>query len=451
MVSDKKVESQEHSSVKLTITIPADEVRSSYDQLVTKYGKTAQIKGFRKGKVPRSILETKFGEAFRAETLQDLIENGLQEALADVEQRPLPYARPTLLDEDLELDLEKDLTFSVAYDVFPEVTVGTYKGLTITKPQVKITKEDEDRELEDLRQQNALVIEKEAGSVAEGDIATIAFEEIDENDATIEGTRREDVAFTVGQGHNWYHIDTEIVGMAKDETRIIEKSYPEDFEHSELAGQSKRLRVTVTLIKQRDVPELDDEFAQDISDEFETLDDLRSDVRARLEKNAEARVRSRLINQIMEQVVAASPVEVPASMVDTELESSWRNLAQQYRATPEQMEQLLTMQGQTRDQIFEEWRPAAVERLKRSLLVQKMIEAEQIEVSPEDAEEQIKQDATDRKANPEQILEYYKSQGMLDYVQQEIAERRMFDAVIEASTVKKGEKLAYVDVLSENE
>jgi trigger factor len=453
MVQDRNIEKQENSSVKLTMTVPAGEVRKAYDELVKKYGKDAQIKGFRKGKVPRNILERKFGESFRAETLQNLIESALQESIQEVEesQRPLPYATPTLLDESLELEPDKDFTFSVSYDVFPEATLGTYKGLEVKEPQVKVTKKDEDRELEEMRQQNALVIEKEEGTVAEGDIVTMNYEEVDDNDQTVPDTRREDYTFTVGSGHNLYHLDTEVVGMAKDEEKIFEKEYPQDFEHEELAGTTKRIRVKVTLIKQRDIPELDDEFAQDISDDFETLDDLRKDVRKRLNKTVEERVRAQKIDQLMEQVVAASEVEVPASMVDTELENSWRNLSQQYRVTPEQLDQLLAMQGKTRDSIFEEWRPAAIERLKRSLLVQKMIDAEGIEVSEEDAEEQIRTEAQERKADPEQILEYYKKNGMLSYVQQEIAERRMFDTVLEGCTIKKGDKVDYLDLVQGNE
>ncbi|HKK48985.1 MAG TPA: trigger factor [Alkalispirochaeta sp.] len=451
MVQDKKIEKLENSAVKLTVTIPVDEVQSKYDELVKKYSKDAQIKGFRKGKVPRNILERKFGDAFRAETLQDLLESGIGEAIEDIDEKPLPYARPTLVDEDLELDPSAELTFSVTYDVFPEVELGEYTGLELTEPQVKITKKDEDRDIEELRQQNALVIDKEDGTVATGDLVTMNYEEVDENDDPVDGTRREDFEFTVGEGHNLYHIDTEVVGMQADEPKVIEKEFPEDFEHEELAGEKKRIRVTVTRIRQRDLPDLDDEFAQDISDEFESLDDLRKDVRSKLEKNAKDRVRRQKIDQLMTQVVEGSTVAVPATMVDTELDQSWQNLAQQYRVTSEQLDQLLQMQGKTRDEIFEEWRPAAVERITRSLLVQKMIENEEIEVSEEDAEEEIRADAAERSADPDQIIEYYKSQGMLNYVQQEVAERRMFDKVLDESKVKKGEKIAYVDLLGEND
>jgi trigger factor len=450
MIQEKTIEKLENSAVKLGITIGQDDVSRTYEDLVKKYGKSAQIKGFRKGKVPRDILERKFGEGFRAEALQDLIEAALREAFEEIEERPLPYVQPTLVEDELELEPGQPLSFTVTYDTFPEVIPGPCEGLTVTKPKVSVTREDEDREIEEMRQQNALVIEKEDGAVNTGDIVTITIEELDDTDQAVPDTRREDFTFTVGTDHNYYHIDAEITGMKKDETRIIEKVYPEDFEHEELKGETKRLRVTVTLIKERDVPDLDDEFAQDVSDEFETLDDLRKDLRKRLEANAERRVRSIVVDDLVKQILAESTIPVPESMVATELESSWRGMADQYRATPEQMEQLLAMQGKTKEDIFEDWKPAAAERLKRSLLVQKLIESEQVDVSDEEAESRIRAEAENRKSDPDQVLEYYKNNNMMSYVKREMAEDKLFDQLLEKNTVKAGKKQKYVDVMSDN-
>lgn len=455
MIQEKTIEKLENSAVKLGITIGQDEVSRAYDDLVKKYGKTAQIKGFRKGKVPRDILERKFGEGLRAEALQDLVEAALREAFEEIEERPLPYVQPSLVEEELELVPDEPLSFTVTYDTFPEVIPGPCEGLTVTKPKVSVTKEDEDREIEELRQQNAVTIEKEDGTVETGDIVTITIEELDEQDQPVPDTRREDFTFTIGANQNYYRVDDEITGMKKDETRVIEKSYPEDSEQDdseqdELKGQKKRLRVTVTLIKERDVPDLDDDFAQDVSDEFETLDDLRKDLRKRLEANAERRVRTMLVDDLVKQILAESSIPVPEAMVATELESSWRGMADQYRATPEQMEQLLTMQGKTKSDIFEDWKPAATERLKRSLLVQKLIETEQVDVGDEEAETRIRSEAESRKSDPDQVLEYYKSNNMMSYVKREMAEDKLFDQLLEKNTVKAGKKLKYVDVMSDN-
>lgn len=451
MVQEKTVEKLENSAVRLSITIPENEVRTAYDDLVKKYAKSAQIKGFRKGKVPRDILERKFGEGFRAEVLQNLVESGLQEVFEEIEERPLPYALPELdQEEELELDLDKPLSFTVTYDTFPEVAPGTTEGLTVSEPKVKITKKDEDREIEDLRQQNALVIEKEEGTVVKDDIVTMTFEEVDEAEEDVPGTRREDFSFTVGSGQNAYHLDTEILGMKKDETRIIEKEYPSDFEDQQLAGQTKRLRVTVTQIKQRDVPELDDEFAQDVSDEFETLADLRKDVRHRLEKNVENRLRVMKIDALLNAILETSTIPVPESMIRMELESSWKGMAEQYRMNPEQLEQIMAMQGKTRDELFEEWKPAATERIRRNLLVQKLIESRNVEVSDEEVETRIRAEADEHKADPEQVLQYYRGNNMISYVKRDLQERKLFDELLEKATIKPGPKMEYVDVMKEN-
>lgn len=451
MVEEKTIEKLEDSAVKLSITVPQSHVRNAYDELVKKYAGTAQIKGFRKGKVPRNILERKFGEGFRAETLQNVIEEALGEVFKEIDERPLPYAQPSLVDEDLELNPDEPLAFSVTYDVFPDVTIGPYEGLTITEPKVKITKKDEDQEIENLRQQNALVIEKDDGTIENGDIVTLSYVEIDDDDTAVEGTERNDYTYTVGEAHNFYHLDTEVLGMKSGESKVIDKSYPDDFEHEELRGQKKRLKVDIAVVKQRDVPALDDEFAQDVSDEFETLDDLRKDVKKRLKNNAEQRKRAKKIDDLVNQVVAASEIPIPKAMIATELEQSWRGLAEQYRATPEQLEQLLSMQGKTRDEIFDEWAPSARERLKRSLLVQKLIEKEEIEISDEEAETQIREDAAERKADAEQILEYYRNNNMLSYVKQELAERKLFDRLLGKNTVKSGDSVSYMDLMNENE
>lgn len=447
---EKQVEKLPQSAVKMTLTIPQDDVQAGYSELVEKYARTAQIKGFRKGKVPRTVLERKFGPSLRAEALQDLVEKALGEALESAEERPLPYARPSLVEEDLELDLEKDLTFSVTYDVFPEVNPASPRGRTVEEPQVTVTDDDVAHELEEMRQRNAMVVEKEDGTVASGDMVTIIVTELDENETPLEDTRNENYQVVAGE-EDYYSINGEIVGLAQGESKVVEKSYPEDHDDESLQGRTVKLGISVAQIKTRDVPDLDDEFAQDVNDDFETLDDLRRDIRERLERNAAERLRALKIRGLMDQVSQDTTLEIPASMVETELESSWRGMAEQYRMDPAQLEQILVMQGKSREEIFEEWRPAATERLKRSLIVRKLIESEEISVSDEDAEEQIRRDAADRGADAERVLEYYRSNNMLSYVQEELRERKLFDALLEASTITTGPNRDYLDLMQENE
>lgn len=449
-LSETKIERLEKSSVRLTLTVAADSVRQAYDDLVRKYAKSAQVKGFRKGKVPRDVLERKFGEAFRAETLQDLVQTALETAVKDVDAKPLPYARPVLEDAELELITDRDLTFSISYDTFPDVELGDYSTLQVEQPKVAITKADEDRDLERLRQQNAVTIAKE-GPIATGDVVTMSFEEVDEDDAAVAGTRNEQFTFVVGEGHNLYHIDTEVEGMEAGQQTVLTKDFPEDFSHQEIAGTSKRIRVEIDEVKARDLPDIDDELAQDVSDEFETLDDLRADIRKRLERDAEAKLRRLKVDQLVDQIMAVTSVDLPESMVAAELENTWRGMGQQYGVGPEQLDKLLARDGKSKAEVFEGWREAAQERIKRSLAVQKLIEVEKIEATEADVEAFIREDASDRQANPEQILEFYRSQGMMGAALQDMAERKLFDLLLERAKVKTAGKKSYLDLLAEND
>lgn len=437
MVKETQVEKQEKSSVKLTITVGKDDVASAYDEMVDKYKKTAQIKGFRKGKAPRDVLERKFGDAFKMEALQELLDGGLRESFESVSEKPLPYSQPELV-EEVDIDTTKDLTFSVVYDIFPDIKPDRHTNLSITEDTFSVTKKDEDRELENLQQQNSMVIDKEDETVATDNIVTVDLVELSDDDTPVEGTERKGVSITIGAENDTYSFGDDLIGAKKGEMKTVSQD-------------EKRFQISVGEVKLRDVPELDDEFAQDISDDFETLDDLRKDIKKRLTANGEARIRSNKINQMMDLVVAATDFELPESMIRAELESSWRSRAGQYGATPEQMEQLLSVQGSTKDDLFSTWRGDAEKRLRRTLVIQKLIEEEKIEISVEEAEEHIRTEAQENKSDVDQVLEYYRNNNMLSYVQQELAERRLFDKMLEAAEITKGKKRPYLDLMQDNQ
>lgn len=450
MVSDKQIEKLENSSVRLTVTVPQEEVKKEYDELVAGYANDVQIKGFRKGKVTKNVLERKFWDSFKVETAQKVVDTALREVFEEIEEKPLPYAQPEL-EGDLDLEPEEPLTFSVKYDVFPEIEVGETSGLTIEEPQVSIKKEDEERELKQLQEQNSVVMEKDEGSVEKENIVTVDYVELDGSDTEVEETKREDFVFTVGSGYNLYKIDEDVVGMKAGEEKVIEKEYPEDFEYEELRGQKKRLKVTVKVVKERQLPEIDDDLAQDISEKYETLDDLKKDIRQRLQKSADSRIREQKVNNLMEQIEESSKVAVPESMVYAELAGMWQNFVQQYGGNEEQVQQLLQLQGKSKADILEEWREGAEKQLRRRLIVQKLIDENEIEVSDDEAEADLKERAEESGANAEEALEYYKSNNMMEYIKHDIAERKLFDKLFEENTVKKGKKQGFLDLMQGNQ
>ena len=451
MVTQKDVQKLEHASVKLTITVDGAEAQKKYDELLKKYAKTAHIKGFRKGKVPPKILEQKYGEGIKEEATIEILDEGLKEALEDVEQKPLPYAQPRLDDEEsLNLTLGEDFTFSVIYDVYPDIEVGEYKGLEIEVPDVKVLKKDEKRELENIQEQNSMVAEKQGGAVEKDDIVTIDYVEIDEEDNEKPDTSRSDFVFTVGTGYNIFKIDDDIIGMQKDEEKVIEKEFPEDFEHEEYAGKKVRLKVKVKTIKQKDVPALDDELAQDVSDKYETLDDLKKDVRSQLEETLKQKLRETKIEKLFDQIIENSKIDPPESMIQAELDNSWQRFIQQSRIGEEQVLQILQMQGKTKEDMMAEWRPNAERSLKFQLLVEKIRETEGIEATDEEAYEELKQQAEQAGQDYEEVKQQYEQNNLMDYVKTDVQNRKLFDFLLEQSKLKKGKKIDYLDFVQNN-
>ncbi len=448
MVANKEIEKLENSAVKLTVTVAKDDAKSQFDQLVKEYCKSAHIKGFRKGKVPAHVLLQKYGESIRYEASMKVIEESLKELFEEIDEKPLGYAGPELQD-DPTFDENADFTYSVKYDVFPEFTLGEYTGLSVEEPEVKIGKKEIDQELDRIRDQNSVVIEKEEAA-AKDDIVTIDYVELDEKGEEIEGTKREDFVFTIGTGYNLYKIDDDLIGLKKDDEKEFEKSYEADFENEELAGTTKRLKVKVKAVKEKQLPELDDELAQDVNEKFETLKDLKDDIKKRLQDELDQRLRSIKVDAILEQIVEKSPIELPESMIQAEIENSWRNFMYQSRMPEEQLLQILQAQGRTKEDLTAEWRPEAEKSLRNQLVMGKLIDAENIEVSDEDYEKEVAEQAEKSDMSVDQTKEYLKNNQMEEYFKSDIRNKKLFDRLIELSEVKKGKKQSYMDVMNKN-
>ncbi len=450
MVKEKSVEHLPNAAVKLTVTVGQDDVRGQYVELLSDYAKTAQVKGFRKGHVPPDVLERKFGESIKFEASQKVLEESLKEVFDEIEEKPLPYSQPSL-DGELEFDLEKDFTYAVKYDVFPEIKLGEYKELEIEAPQVSVTKEDEERELSALQEQNAIVMDKDEGEVDAGNVVTVDYVELDDDGNEVADTKREDFVFTQGSGYNLYKIDDDVVGMKIGEEKTIDKEFPDDFENQDLAGTKKKLKIHVKTIKERQLPELDDELAQDISDKYETLDDLKKDIRKRLDDTVSSRLRQIKVNALIERISDASEVPVPESMVAAELENSWRNFLQQFGGQEEQVLRMLQAQNRSKEDVLADWREGAADRIKSQLIVQKLTEEEKTEVTDEEVEAELQSQAESGSVTAEQAREYYERNNMMDYLRRELRERKTLDALLGQCKIKKGKKISFLDLLQRNQ
>ncbi|GHV65599.1 trigger factor [Spirochaetia bacterium] len=455
MAVSKEITRLEHSSVKLTLTVGKDDVRSQYDELLRDYRKNLQLPGFRKGKVPQEVLVRKFGEALKGEALGTIIEKSVTEVFQDEslsrEDRPLPYSQPQIQDEPPKLDFDTDLTFSVVYDVLPKVTVGKWKGLEAEAPEAVVSDEDISRELETIRDRNAIVLDRDDGvAAAKDDVVTVNYSEIGPDGAVLPNSERQDFVFTLGTGYNIYKFDDEITGMKKGETRDIDKTYPADFEDTTLAGQTKKIRVTLTALKERKLPDLDDDLAQDVDEKFKTLDDLKNNIKERLGRTLDRRLRDIKINNLLEKIVADTPLEIPESMVRIELDSRWRNLARRFGTTVEEITKIMGGTGKTAEQIQDEWRPDAVKALHSRLIVETLMEELKLEASDEEVEKQVETLAQEENAPLDEVKKYYEQETMKEYLKEDIKERKLFDILLKENTIKPGKKENYLDLMAQN-
>lgn len=454
MVVSKEIKRKEHSQVQLTATVSSADVRKEYDDLLAYYAKNIQLPGFRKGKAPKDIVERKLGEGLKADALGRILEKALGDLFQaedfPAQDKPIAYAHPELVEEPV-LDLQKDLTFTVTYDVFPQVNVGTWKGVEIESPVVEITDEDLQNELKQLQERNAIVMDKNEGAaVAKNDVVTIDYAELDGNNEKIKGSERQDFVFTVGTGANIYKIDDEIVGMKKGETKIITKSFPADFEYPELAGQTKTISVTVSAIKEKKLPDLDDDFAQDVNEKFKTLADLKADIKKNLEKNLEQRLRELKVNDILEKVLTTTQIDLPESMIRLELESRWRNLARRFNTSEEQLLSIIQSMGKTYEDMLAEWRPDVEKALKSRLIVDTLIKDLGITATDEELEAEMQSMAEGMNTSIEEVKKYYENEQMKEYLREDIKERKLFDTLIAEAKVKKGKKQKYLDLIGNN-
>lgn len=450
MISEKKVERLENSAAKLSVTVPQDEVRKAYEKMMKEYSNNVRVDGFRKGHVPASVLERKFGDSLRLDAMGRVMEAAVDEALKDLEEKPLAYDSPSL-DGEPEFALDKDFSFSVTYDIFPIVQTPSLEGLTITVPRVEVTKVDMDRELEQIRQRNALVVEKQ-GPAVKGDIVTLDWKEVGADGAEAKDSARQDFTFEVGTGYNLYKFDDEIEGLAAGQEKTFTKTFPEIYEYPELNGKTVTLQVKVTKVKEKKLPALDDELAQDVSEKHKTLADLEASVREGLEKTLADRMRHEKEHLVTDEIVKRGDFALPKSMVSAELSMRWDSLKRQMGVdSDDKLERIASYSGKTREGLMEDWRPVAEKGIKAKLLIEKLVEQGGYVCTDEDLEAEYARQAEGNSMSAAEIKAEYEKRGSAEYLRERIREEKFFDAAISGASVVEGETVAFVDFARENE
>ncbi len=442
-----EIKKLENSSVELTLTLKAAAIEEDYSKTIKDYAKKLTLKGFRPGKAPVSLVESKYGEAIREEVTFRLMEKNLTDSYKDMDakDRPLPYSTPELQNEEALLPFKPntDITYSVIYDVLPVVKLPEYKGLEIEYQARKVTDADVNEEIERLRQQNAMVIAKN-GAIAEGDIVTLDYAELDADGKEMEANKRDDFTFTVGSSYNFYKLDKDIIGLKKGDEKVIEKTYGDDSGMgTDYLGKTVKIKVNVKEVKVKEVPELDDDFAQDVKDEYKTVADLLKATKKQLEDAAESDNKAAKLDAAVKALLEKTEIAVPKSMVEAQLESDWQNFISRFGMSEEDVLKVMGAQGGSKEQFLETRRADTLQNIKAQLIIEQIKEDQKFEVSEEELAAELKnygEDITKDSPNYESMKIYAEDDVKFRKARDFLIENNKFKAA--APKAEKAEKAA---------
>ena len=436
--SAKRVSSTE---AELKIKVEWKDIQSKYDEELSKIVKKANIPGFRQGKAPRNLVEKKLGDSFLQEVAANAMDDALKIALDDVDEKlkPLPYSSTVLQDEDKVFPVKKDedLTFVVKYEVMPEYEVKDYKGIEVEYPNVKISDEMINREIEKLREQNAILKDKKDSPIKKGDIVNVDYEA-----EGIKDSKRDSYVFTVGDHSSYFDFDDEIIGAKKDDEKIIEKTYADDKKPMGLESNKVTLKVKVNSVKSKELPKLDNEFAEDVNEKYKTVDDLKKGIKENLENRLNANMRETKLSLLIDKMLPNIKLDVPNSMVDFEVASTFRRFASQMGMNEGDAIKLIESSGQKMSDFTAPWRKDAEHTIKSQLIITKVRDNEKLEATDDEVKAELDKQFPNEKDAANKDL--YK-----DVIKDNLAYQKAVDFLLKENNFKPSKKeITYEDFAS---
>lgn len=395
-----KVENLEKSMAKLTVEVSAEEVEKALDVSYRKNKNKISIPGFRQGKVPRAMIEKMYGaDIFYDDAINEMIPDAYSNA---VEESKLDIVSHPQIDV-VQIEKGKPFIFTAEVAVKPEVTLGDYKGVEIEKIAVEVTDEEIDAEINTEREKNSRTISVEDRAVQDGDITVIDFEGF-KDDVAFDGGKGEDYPLTIGSGAFIPGFEEQLIGAEIGKEITVNVTFPEEYQEKSLAGQPAVFKVTVKEIKVKELPELDDEFAKDVS-EFETLDEYKADVKKNLLEKKEKEADSQREDAAMEKVIENATMEIADLMVETQARQLAEDFSRRISQQGLSVEQYFQFTGLTAETFLEQMKPQALKRIQSRLVLEKIAEAEKIEISDEKLDEEIKNMAEAYKMEADKMKE----------------------------------------------
>ncbi|MDJ0623480.1 MAG: trigger factor [Desulfocapsaceae bacterium] len=415
---EAKVEEIGTLTRKITVTLPAEDVQKKLNKQYSKLQKESKMKGFRRGKVPRSIIEKSYKPQVEAEVGEKLV----QDTYFDVIEKEKIDAvvHPEILDHSYNED--GSFTYAAQVDIRPEFELEGYKDVEIVKPNTEVSDEEIDKEIETLRKQMAPLKSVDDRVVEDGDIVVIGYQGYHKGNL-MKQVKSEDSSVEVGSGQMGIEFEKKLIGMNKGEEASHEVDFPEKHPNPILAGKKVEFRISLKDIKERVLPEIDDEFAKDVGKDFKTIDDLKSSIREKLTKQREESAEGELSDSIMQAILKENEFEVPKRLVDFEVE-------QMIKQTEEQLEKSgmnLEAAGLSREMLTENNEPIATQRVRGDFILKKIAELEDIKLKDEDMDRGFKRIGDQYNMSVAQVKEFFGSRDDLLPLMNELLNEKVLD------------------------
>ena len=419
-----QVEKLEKNMAKLTIEVDTAQFEDAMKKAFNKNKNKFNIPGFRKGKAPRAMIEKMYGEGiFYEDAADEAINATCMQAMNESELEIV--SRPEVSVEQIGKD--KPFIYTAIVAIRPEVTLGEYKGIEVEKAEAAVAAEDVDAELKRVQEQNARQITVEDRPVADGDQTVIDFEGFVDG-KSFDGGKAEDYALTIGSHSFIDTFEEQLIGKNIGEECEVNVTFPEEYHAAELAGTPATFKVTVKEIKVKELPELDDEFAGEVS-EFDTLDEYKKDIEAKILERKQKEAATENENRVIEKVVANATMEIPDKMVEGQIDNMVQDTARRMQSQGLSMEMYMKYTGMTMESMREQMQPQALKRIQTRLVLEEVAKAENIQVSDERLDEEIAKMAASYQMEADKLKEYMSDHDK-DQMKEDLAVQEAVDFLV---------------------
>ena len=430
-MSCKVEKTQNANEVKLEITIEAEKFENAIKKVYFQNAKYFNIPGFRKGKAPQAIVEKYYGkEIFYEDAFNEIAGEEYEKAVKEANIEVV--GKPQI--DIVTMEKGQDLVFTATVATKPEVELGKYKGIEIEKIEYNVEDKDIENNLKQMQEKNARVVSIET-PVENGNIAVIDFEGFVDGKA-FEGGKAEGHSLEIGSGSFIPGFEDQIIGMKIDEEKDINVKFPDEYFSKELAGKDATFKVKVHEIKKKELPELDDEFAKDVS-EFDTLEELKNSIKERLTKENEQRAKYEKEDAVIKAVTSGMKVDIPQGMIEVEIDNMVKDMEQRMSYQGLKLDQYLKMINKTESDFRKDFEPQAIDAIKSRLALEKIIENEKIEATEQEVKDKLEEMAKNYGKKAEELEE---NENIKEYLKQGIKNEKAIEFLVENAKEKKSTK-----------